>query len=65
MLDVQLDSEPEKPIRIHQLARELGVAGQSILSRCRAEGVPVRNHVQLIDARLADRIRTWFEDQGG
>lgn len=49
-------------LRIHQLAKELNVDSKTILTKCRAEGVEVKNHMSTVLAGLAATIREWFSD---
>ncbi|MBA2624771.1 MAG: translation initiation factor IF-2 N-terminal domain-containing protein, partial [Acidimicrobiia bacterium] len=44
-------------IRVHQLARELGVANKDILDLCAALGIGVKSHSSSIQEAQADRIR--------
>lgn len=50
-------------LRIHQLAKELNVDSKIILTKCRAEGVEVKNHMSTVLAGLAATIREWFSDE--
>ncbi len=49
-----------KTLRVHHLAKELGVASKDILAKCRAEGVELKNHMAAVSAGLAESIREWF-----
>ncbi len=53
------DSAP--PIRIHQLAKEIGVASKEVVTRCREKGmVAVKGHQSSVNAEDASTIRAWF-----
>lgn len=47
-------------LRVHILAKELGVPSKDIIDKCRAEGVELKNHMAAISAGLAESIREWF-----
>ncbi len=50
-------------IRIHDIAKELGISNKAIVDKCRAEGIPestVKNHMSTVSAGLAATIREWF-----
>jgi translation initiation factor IF-2 len=49
--------------RIFELAKELGVTSKVILTKCRAEGVDVKNHMSTISVGLEMTIREWFGEQ--
>ena len=49
-----------KTLRLHMLAKELGIASKEILSKCRAEGIELKNHMAAIPLGLAESIREWF-----
>ncbi len=48
--------------RVHILANELGVKSNSIVEKCQAEGLDVKNHMSTISVGLAATIREWFSD---
>jgi len=48
--------------RVYLLARELGVKSSSIVKKCQAEGLDVKNHMAVISAGLAATIREWFSE---
>ncbi len=50
----------DRPVRIHQLARELNVRSKQIVERCQAEGVAVKNHMSTLTAEQIDLVRSWF-----
>jgi translation initiation factor IF-2 len=49
-----------KTLRVHTLAKELGVTSKEVIEKCRAEGVELKNHMAAISAGLAESIREWF-----
>ncbi|MEM1354609.1 MAG: translation initiation factor IF-2 [Planctomycetota bacterium] len=50
-----------KTLRIHNLAKELGVQSKVIVAKCEAEGVPdITNHMSVVKLGLAETIRQWF-----
>ncbi len=52
----------EKKLRVHTLAKELGVASKAIIEKCRAEDIEVKNHMHVVHAGLAATIREWFSE---
>lgn len=60
-----------KTLRIHNLAKELGVKSKVIVEKCKDEGVPdITNHMSVVKLGLAQTIRQWFafeedEDRSG
>ncbi|MEM9915979.1 MAG: translation initiation factor IF-2 [Planctomycetota bacterium] len=52
---------PPKNLRVHQLAKELGVNSKVIVAKCEAEGVPgITNHMSVVKLGLAATVREWF-----
>jgi translation initiation factor IF-2 len=51
-------------LRVHTLAKELGVPSKAIIEKCHAEGVELKNHMAAISAGLAESIREWFSVAG-
>ena len=51
-----------KTLRVHHLAKELGVPSKVIIAKCNAEGVepPLKNHMAAVSIGLAESIREWF-----
>ena len=51
-----------KTLRVHHLAKELGVASKEIIAKCNAEGIdpPMKNHMAAVSIGLAESIREWF-----
>jgi ribonuclease E len=58
-------AEPRPPIRIHELAKEIGVPSREVLARCRSEdeSIDVRGHMSSVTAEIADLIRGWFRPE--
>jgi len=52
--------------RIHQLAKEIGVASKDIVAKCQAEEIPdITNHMSPVSVGLAQTIREWFGSAEG
>ncbi len=49
-------------LRVHNLAKDLGVTSKAILEKCRAEGLDLKNHMSTLSAGLAATIREWFSE---
>ncbi|MCD6303373.1 MAG: translation initiation factor IF-2 [Planctomycetes bacterium] len=49
--------------RIFELARELGVTSKTVLGKCRAEGLEIKNHMSTVSVGLEATIREWFSEQ--
>jgi len=49
--------------RIFELARTLGVTSKAVLTKCRAEGLEVKNHMSTVSAGLEATIREWFTEE--
>ena len=49
-------------MRVHMLAKELGVSSQAVLEKCRAEGLAVKNHMSTLSAGLEATVREWFSE---
>ncbi len=49
-----------KTLRVHMLAKELGVPSKEIIAKCKAEGIELKNHMSTISIGLAESIREWF-----
>ena len=49
-------------IRVHILAKELGVSSKAILDKSRAEGLDIKNHMTVLSAGLDATIREWFSE---
>lgn len=48
--------------RVHQLAKELAVKSTAIVSKCQAEGLPIKNHMSTLSVGLEATIREWFSE---
>jgi translation initiation factor IF-2 len=51
-----------KQMRVHILAKELGVTSKAILDKCHAEGLDLKNHMAVLSAGLEATIREWFSE---
>jgi len=51
--------------RVFELARELGVTSKSVLQKCRAEEIELKNHMSALSAGLEATIREWFSESAG
>ena len=49
-----------KTLRVHTLAKELGVPSKEIIAKCKAEGIELKNHMAAITIGLAESVREWF-----
>ena len=48
-------------LKVHQLAKELGVDSKAIIAKCHAEEIPdINKHTDAVKAGLAATIREWF-----
>ncbi len=47
-------------LRVHIIAKELGVPSKAIIEKCHAEGIELKNHMAAISVGLAESIREWF-----
>ncbi len=52
-----------KALRVHTLAKELGVASKEIIAKCGAEGIELKNHMAAVTLGLAESIREWFSER--
>ncbi|MHC4990018.1 MAG: translation initiation factor IF-2 [Planctomycetota bacterium] len=52
-------------MRVHHLAKELGVTSKDVVSKCQAEDIPtITNHMSTVSLGLAETIRDWFSSGG-
>ena len=51
--------------RVFELARRIGVTSKTVLEKCRAEGLEIKNHMSTVSAGLEATIQEWFSDLGG
>ncbi len=49
-------------MRVHILAKQLGVQSKEIIAKCKAEGLNVTNHMSTLSAGLEATIREWFSE---
>ena len=53
-------------LKVHQLAKELGLSSKDIVARCAVEEVPnIKDHLSAVSMGLAETIRDWFASSGG
>jgi len=53
-------------VRVHNIAKELGVQSKEIVEKCQSEGIPgVTNHMSTVKVGLAATIREWFAGDAG
>ncbi|MBS3733316.1 MAG: translation initiation factor IF-2 [Phycisphaerae bacterium] len=48
--------------RVFELAREIGVTSKTVLEKCRAEGLDIKNHMSTVSAGLEATLREWFSE---
>jgi translation initiation factor IF-2 len=53
-------------LRVHTLAKELGVSSKDIIAKCVAEDIPdITNHMSAISVGLSHTVREWFGNAEG
>jgi translation initiation factor IF-2 len=53
-------------LRVHTLAKELGVSSKDIVAKCQAEDIPdITNHMSAVSVGLSHTIREWFSATEG
>ena len=52
----------EKKRRVHHLAKELLVPSKTVIEKCRAEGIEIKNHMHVVSVGLEATIREWFSE---
>jgi len=53
-------------LRVHTLAKELGVSSKDIVAKCQAEDIPdITNHMSAVSVGLSHTIREWFSAAEG
>jgi translation initiation factor IF-2 len=52
----------DKKKRIHHLAKELLVKSSTIIEKCHAEGIEIKNHMHVVSAGMEATIREWFSE---
>jgi len=59
-------STKKASLKVHQLAKELGITSKDIIARCQSEEIPdISTHLSPVSAGLAATIRDWFAGGGG
>jgi len=43
-------------VRVHELAKRLGIPSKELVARLQAEGIPVKNHMSVVDSETADIV---------
>ena len=52
-------------LRVHKVAKELGVSSKDIIAKCEAEGIAdITNHMSAVSLGLAQTIKEWFGSSG-
>ncbi len=52
-------------LRVHTLAKEIGVSSKDIVAKCKAEDIPdITNHMSAVSIGLSHTIREWFSSAG-
>lgn len=50
-----------KTLRVHNLAKDLGIDSKEIVAKCQAEGIDdIKTHMSVVKLGLAESIREWF-----
>ena len=53
-------------LRVHTLAKELGVSSKDIIAKCVAEDIPdITNHMSAVSVGLSHTVREWFGNAEG
>ncbi|MBX3375295.1 MAG: translation initiation factor IF-2 [Phycisphaeraceae bacterium] len=53
-------------LRVHQVAKELGIDSKEIVAKCQAESIPgITNHMSTVSVGLHATIREWFSAESG
>ena len=53
-------------MRVHQLAKQLGVSSKDIVAKCQAENIPdITNHMSAISVGLSVTVKEWFGGGSG
>ncbi len=59
-------SKKPASLKVHQLAKELGVSSKDVVARCQQEEIPdIVNHLSPVSVGLALTVREWFKNAGG
>jgi len=60
-----LSTTKKASLKVHQLAKELGVTSKDIIAKCQSEEIPdISTHLSPVSAGLAATIRDWFVGGG-
>jgi translation initiation factor IF-2 len=60
-----LSTTKKASLKVHQLAKELGVTSKDIIAKCQTEEIPdISTHLSPVSAGLAATIRDWFAGGG-
>src|SRR5687768_10554781 len=52
-------------MRVHELAKELGLSSKDAISKLAALGIEVKSHASSIETADAERLRGWLDRGGG
>ncbi len=54
-----------RTLKVHQIAKKLGVESQAIIAKCQAEEIPdIKDRLSVVSAGLAATIEEWFSSSG-
>jgi hypothetical protein len=57
--------EPRPAMRVHEIAKDLGVSSREVIERCQSEeGMEVKNHFSRIAGELVSTVYGWFASVG-
>lgn len=54
----------EASMRVHELAKEIGVPSRELLAELKKMGVEAKNHFAVVDSKSASRLREKLQDKG-
>jgi len=49
-------------VKVHELARELGLTSKDLIAKLESMNIPVRNHMSALDDQLVERVRKALAD---
>jgi len=52
-------------VKVHELARELGLTSKDLIAKLESMNIPVRNHVSALDDQVVERVRKALANGGG
>jgi translation initiation factor IF-2 len=52
-------------VKVHELARELGLTSKDLIAKLESMNIPVRNHMSALDNQVVERVRKALADGGG